>query len=94
MIQLPSAGLLICFVRISLVYSLMTGFAIYEINIQDSMLSIQFFTIQYGFIYIDFLMVLSAKKNIKEFLYIWIVTTILEILLLFQQIGTVLWKIR
>ena len=94
MIQLPSAGLLICFVRISLVYSLMTGFAIYEINIQDSMLSIQFFTIQYGFIYIDFLMVLSAKKNIKEFLYIWIVTTILEIVLLFQQIGTVLWKIR
>ena len=72
----------------------MTGLAIFYGDVQDSMLSIQFFIIQYGLTFIDFLMVLGAKNNIKEFIYVWITTTLLEILILFQQIGTMLWKIR
>ena len=94
MIQIPSAGLFLCFVRISLLYSLMTGLAIFYGDVQNSMLSIQFFIIQYGLTFIDFLMVLGAKKNIKEFIYVWITTTLLEILILSQQIGTMLRKIK
>ena len=60
---------------------------LFKSTIQNLMLPIQFFTILYGLIFIDFLMVIGrTKKNIKEFRYVSVVTTILEIVLLSQQI--------
>ena len=81
-------GLLLCFVRITLLYWWTTGFVFFENSQYSVALSINFIPIQYilGLAFIDFLMVIGMWKNIKEFLYIWVATAIVNMVLVTQQL--------
>ena len=79
-------GLLLCFVRITLLYWWTTAFIFFENGQYSVALSINFITIQYGLAFIDLLMVVGVRKNIKEFLYLWVVTAVLNMILVSQQL--------
>ena len=79
-------GLLLCFVRITLLYWWTTAFAFFENSQYSVALSINFITIQYGLAFIDLLMVIGVRKKMKEFLYIWVVTVILNMILVSQEL--------
>ena len=82
-------GLLLCFIRITLLYWWTTAFVVFETSQYTFALTIDFITIQYGLAIIDvfiFLMVIGVRKKIKEFLYIWVVTVILNMILVSQEL--------
>ena len=76
-------GLLLCFIRITLLYWWTTAFVVFETSQYTFALTINFITIQYGLAIIDvftFLMVIGVRKKMKEFLYIWVVTAVLNMI--------------
>ena len=82
-------GLLLCFIRITLLYWWTTAFVVFETSQYTFALTIDFITIQYGLAIIDvfiFLIVIGVRKKVKEFLYIWVVTVILNMILVSQQL--------
>ena len=79
-------GLLLCFVRITLLYWWTTAFVFFENSQYSVTLSINFITIQYGLAFIDLLMVIGVRKKVKEFLYLWVVTAVLNMILVSQQL--------
>ena len=90
MVQAPMViiGLLLCVVRITLLYWWTTGFVFFENSQYSVALSINFIPIQYiyGLAFVDLLMVIGVRKNIKEFIYIWAATVILNMILVSQQL--------
>ena len=79
-------GHLLCFVRVILLYWWTTSFVFFG-NSQDSVaLSINFITVQYGLALIDLLLVIGVRTKVKEFIYIWVVTTVLNMILVSQQL--------
>ena len=79
-------GLLLCFVRITLLYWWTKAFVFFENRQYSVLISIHFITIQYGLAFIDLLMVIGVRKNIKDFLYIWVATAVLNMILVSQQL--------
>ena len=77
-------GLLLCFIRITLLYWWTTAFIVFETSQYTFAL-----TIQYILAIIDvfiFLMVIGVRKKMKEFLYIWVVTAVLNMILVSQEL--------
>ena len=79
-------SLLLCIVRITLLYWWTTAFVFFENSQYSIAISIHFITIQYGLAFIDLLMVIGVGENIKEFLYLWVVTAALNMILVSQQL--------
>ena len=79
-------GLLLCFVRITLLYWWTTAFVFFENSQYSVAISIHFIRIQYGLAFIDLLMVIGVGENIKEFLYLWVVIAALNMILVSQQL--------
>ena len=79
-------GLLLYFVRITLLYWWTTAFVFFENSQYSVAISIHFIRIQYGLAFIDLLMVIGVRKNIKDFLYIWVATAVLNMILVSQQL--------
>ena len=91
MVQAPMViiGLLLCVVRITLLYWWTTAFVVFETSQYTFELTIDFITIQYGLAIIDvfiFLMVIGVRKKMKEFLYIWVISVILNMILVSQEL--------
>ena len=89
MTQLPVliVGLLLCFIRITLLYWWTAAFVVFETSQYTFALTIN--SIQYGLAIIDvftFLMVIGVRKKMKEFLYIWVVTAVLNMILVSQEL--------
>ena len=81
-----AVGLLLCFVRITLLYSWTTGFAFFETSTMNYQFSINFIAIQYGHTFIDILMLIGIDKNLKELLYVCVATNILNMVLISQEL--------
>ena len=79
-------SLLLCFVRITLLYWWTTAFVFFENSQYSVAISIHFIRIQYGLAFIDLLMVICVGENIKEFLYLWVVIAALNMILVSQQL--------
>ena len=77
-------GLLLCFIQITLLYWWTEAFVVFETSQYTFAL-----TIQYILAIIDvfiFLMVIGVRKKMKEFLYIWVVTAVLNMILVSQEL--------
>ena len=80
-------GLLLCFIRITLLYWWTAAFVVFETSQYTFALTIN--SIQYGLAIIDvliFLMVIGVRKKMKEFFYIWVVTAVLNIILVSPEL--------